>query len=98
MNMKKQNDLSDTKRSIQLNDNENYFYTHDMGCSASLVSVGFELISLNRQNPQKVLFIFKRKIGIDEAVNNYFEDKLSVNARTLIDNIKNLKNRIYSSL
>lgn len=83
---------------IPLDDHQNYFYTYDLGCSAALISVGFELISLDKQNQRKVLFIFKRKVGIDDAVNDYFSDRLEVSARKLFDNTKMLKNRIYSSL
>ena len=83
---------------IPLDDNKNYFYTFDLGCSAALISMGFELISLDKQNPRKVLFIFSRKKNIDEVVNDYFSGRLKVSGRVLFDNIKMLKNRIYSSL
>lgn len=73
-----------------------YFYTFDLGCSATLISIGFELISLDKGNPRKVKFIFMRNSSIEEAVNNYWSDKLKVNARTFFDNLKMLKNRIYS--
>jgi len=98
MNRNKQLNMIGNKKSNPIENPENYFFTYDLGCTASLISSGYELLSLNKQNPKKVLFIFKRKNGIDEAVNNYFGDKLKVNARTLIDNIKMIKNRIYSSL
>lgn len=73
-----------------------YFSTYDLGCAAALVSAGFELVSLDKENPRKALFVFRRKINIDETVNDYFVDKLNIKARTLFDNIKMLKNRIYS--
>jgi len=86
----------------KLNDNSDNqidnFSTFDLGCSAALVSVGFELISLDKQNPRKVLFIFAKKAGIDQTVNDYFSGKLKVSARTLFDNTKMLKNKIYSSM
>ncbi len=72
--------------------------TYDLGLSAALVSSDFELLSLNKENPRKVQFIFLRRSGIDEAVNAYFSGKLEVSARALFDNTKMLKNRIYSSL
>ena len=75
----------------------NNFSTYDLGCSAALISVDFRLISLDKENPRKVLFIFKNENGLDDAVNGYFSDKLKVSARTLFDNIKMLKNRIYSN-
>ena len=82
-----------------ISDNQiNYFSTFDLGSCAALISVGFELTSLDKQNPHKVLFVFKKKIGVEEAVNDYFSGNLKVSARTMFDNIKMLKNRIYSSL
>jgi len=83
---------------ILLEDQVNTFSTFDLGCSAALTSIGFELISLDKKNPRKVMFIFRDKTGVEKAINDYFSDKLEVNARTLFDNIKMLKNRIYSNL
>ena len=79
-----------------LGDYMNYFYTFDLGCSAALISADFELVSLNKQNPRKVQFIFRRKVDIEKAVDNYWANKLKVKARTFFDNVKMLKNRIYS--
>lgn len=98
MTKKTKNGQQEDYKYIPLNDQTNYFYTYDLGCSAALICVGFELISLDKQNPRKVLFIFKRKVGIDETANDYFSDNLLVSARNLFDNSKMLKNRIYSSL
>jgi hypothetical protein len=60
--------------------------------------VGFELVSLDKTNQRKCLFVFEKKVGIEEKVNDYFSGKLKVSARALLDNMKMLKNRIYSSL
>ncbi len=72
------------------------FTTYDLGCSAALISAGYDLVFLDKSNSKKVRFIFPKKVGINEAVNEYWSDKLTVNARTLFDNVKMLKNRIYS--
>lgn len=82
--------------SEKLTDNNNYFYTYDLGCSAALISLGFELISLDRSNPRKVQFVLCQKNGMKSIINDYWADRLKVNARTFFDNIKMLKNRIYS--
>ncbi len=81
---------------IPLDDHTNYFYTFDLGCSAALISAGFELVSLDKANPRKVQFIFRREIGIKKVVDDYWADRLEVKARTFFDNVKMLKNRIYS--
>jgi hypothetical protein len=78
---------------------ENYaefFYTFDLGCASALVSGGFLLVSLDKGNPKKVQFIFQRVAGIENAVDDYWTDRLEVKARTYFDNVKMLKNRIYS--
>ncbi len=87
----------------QLQSNENYltnpqdyFCSFDLGCCAALLSIGYELETLNKDNPRKVAFILKRANGIDIAINNYWSSDLKVDARTYFDNIKMLKNRIYS--
>ena len=73
------------------------FSTFDLGVAAGLRSVGFSLKDLNRSNPKKVQFCFAYEAGIEEASADYFGDQLQVNARTYFDNIKNLKNIIYTS-
>jgi hypothetical protein len=72
------------------------FLTFDLGLATCLVSLGYELWNLDKTNPKKVQFIFKRADGIDMVVNDYWQDDLKINARTLFDNQKMLKNRIYS--
>jgi len=81
---------------IPLDDQTNYFYTFDLGCSAALISAGFELVSLDKTNPRKVQFIFRREVGIEKVVDDYWADRLEVKARAFFDNMKMLKNRIYS--
>lgn len=81
----------------KLNTNDHYF-TYDLGCSSALICAGFELVSLDKTNPRKVQFIFKREVGIEDIVNDYWADRLEVKARTFFDNTKMLKNQIYSSV
>lgn len=71
------------------------YYTHDLGCAAALVSVGFMLVELDKENPHKVGFIFRGDEKLNKATEDYFSDRLIVNARTFFDNLRMLKNRIY---
>ena len=73
------------------------FFTYDLGCAATLVSLGYDLDSLDKSNPRKVNFVFCWKSGIEKTVNLYWSNQLDIKARSLFDNIKMLKNRIYSS-
>ena len=72
------------------------FLTYDIGLSAALITLGYELIDLEKSNIKKVQFIFIRDTGIDNAINNYWNGDLQLDARTLFDNLKRVKNQIYS--
>lgn len=81
---------------VPLNDHTNFFYTFDLGLSAALISVGFSLVSLDRENLRKVQFVFRCGDGMDEVVDAYWADRLEVKSRTYFDTLKMLKNRLYS--
>jgi hypothetical protein len=80
---------------------EGHFNTYDLGLSSALVSLGYEIVAIDKTNPRKAQFVFKKQdasLGeIDEDIKRYWDGKLSIDARRLIDNMKMLKNRLYSS-
>jgi hypothetical protein len=53
-------------------------------------------LSLDKANPRKALFVFKREDGIEDFANQYFTDQLQVKARSFFDALKALKNKLYS--
>ncbi len=77
-------------------DTSSEWSTYDLGVSAALLCSGFELLYLERDNPRKVLFVFRNAAHIDDTANAYFADRLKLNARSFFDQIKALKNRLYS--
>lgn len=77
-------------------DPSSLFTTYDLGVSAALLCLGFKLLRLDRNDPRKVLFVFRREPKIEESANQYFSDQLRVKARSFFDSIKALKNKIYS--
>lgn len=81
---------------VPQDDHGHFFYTFDLGLSAALVSVGFSLVSLDRENLRKVKFVFRRADGMDGVIDAYWADRLEVKARTYFDATKMLKNRLYS--
>lgn len=72
------------------------FLTFDLGLASALATLGYELWEIDKANPSKAQFIFRRDVGIDNAINDYWNNNLMVNARALIDNQKMIKNRLYS--
>ena len=72
------------------------FSTYDLGLATVLITLGYELLELDRTNPKKVRFVFKEGKDIEKVMIDYFNDKIKLPALTLFNNQKNLKNRIYS--
>lgn len=73
-----------------------YFSTPDIGLASVLLSLDFKLDALDRTNPLKVLFIFQREQGIDEAVQGFWQKTLLLEPQILLLNLKVLKNRLNS--
>lgn len=68
----------------------------DLGCAAALVTADFELLTLDRANPRKVRFLYRREAGIEKVADDFWSDRLEQKSRSFWDNVKNLKNRLYS--
>ena len=68
---------------------------YDLGASAALLCRGFKLISIDKTNARKALFVFRKTKEIDKVANSYFADQLGLNARQFFDQIKALKSRLY---
>jgi hypothetical protein len=72
------------------------FLTFDLNLASVLITLGYELLVMDKANPRKVKFIFKREKNIEQVMADYFDDKIKLPAQSLFNNQKNLKNRIYS--
>jgi len=77
-------------------DSASVFTTYYIGVSTALLCAGFELLDIEKSNPKKALFVFRGEDGIEETANDYFANKLKVKARSFADNLKALKNKLYS--
>ena len=88
--------IKSPEKNFSLNDPAFVFTTYDIGVSTALLCADFELLAVEKSNPRKALFVFRRKVGVEEVANKYFADKLEVKARSFFDNLKALKNKLYS--
>jgi hypothetical protein len=71
------------------------YSTYDLGLATALVTWGYELVDMDKENPKKVSFVFKVDENIDGVVDDFFNNKLMVSASQYFNNQKMLKNRIY---
>lgn len=87
--------MTPKKESKSLGSSEQ-FITYDIGLAAAMVTLGYTLWDVDRGNPRKSQFIFQRDEHIDSKINEYWDDKLDLPVRSFYDNLKMLKNRLYS--
>lgn len=72
--------------------------TADLGFAATLVSLGYPIIDLEKTTSRRVYFCFYEPPAFIEIENNYWSKNLAVDAYTLGQNIKLLKNRLHAGL
>lgn len=72
------------------------YSSFDIGLITALISKGYLLIAVDKTDRRKARFLIQRTSGIDAHINNYWDGKLVVDARSYFDNLKMLKNRLYS--
>ena len=77
-----------------------YWATFDLGLAAGLLSKGFKLVDLDRANPHKVQLIFLRKGEgeIEKLAQDYWNNNFQVDALSYFNNVKKIKNQLYSSV
>jgi hypothetical protein len=95
-NKKKKSSANEEWKYIPLDDPSVVFTTYDLGVSTALLCAGFQLLSVEKDNPRKALFIFQKADGIKDIADRYFSDRLEVKARSFFDHLKALKNKLYS--
>lgn len=82
---------------MTININTNRFSTFDLGLATALITCGHRLIKLDNTNPTKIRFVFEEDKDIEQVMLKYWDGKLKVSALSFFNNLKTLKNRLYSS-
>lgn len=78
--------------------NENYYSTSDLSLAATLLCLGYKLEALDRHDSRRAVFIFNRDKALDNFLEAYWGDNLTVNPRTYFDALKSLKTRLYDQV
>jgi hypothetical protein len=76
--------------------NENAFFeTSDLALASALCCVGASLDGLDKTNPRRAVFIFRREKGLDDLIAAYWGRTLKVDAMGYFLAQKQLKARLY---
>ena len=76
---------------------DEFFSTTDLGIAAALLTENFELLNLDKSDPRKVRFVFRRDDGIIKVADDFWSNRLEQKVRSFWENVKVLKNRLYSN-
>ena len=79
-----------------LEDYPNPFSSYDIGMCAGLVSVGYQLLHIDKSKGAKALFLFENSDEIVESAQQYWRGELQVDALAYFNALKNIKNQLYS--
>lgn len=76
---------------VNVND---YYSTSDLALAAAL-SLFCPVDSIDRQNPHKAFFLFKKDKTLEELIEAYWKGEIKVNPSTYFNQLKIIKARLY---
>lgn len=71
-----------------------YYSSADLGLS-TVISLFYPIDFIDKSNPQKAVFNFKREPGLDDLVANYWARRLQIEPQSLLNQLKAIKTRLY---
>lgn len=73
----------------------NYYYTSDLAL-ATAISLWYPIDAIDRQNPRKASFLFKRNAKLYELLEAYWKRELKIEPQEYFNQLKAIKARLYS--
>jgi len=73
-----------------------YYSTSDLALTTA-ISLWYPLDSIDKSNPKKALFLFRREDGLDEFIEGYWRGEIKVEPREYFNQLRNIKSRLYGS-
>ncbi|RJO60240.1 hypothetical protein C4544_05715 [candidate division WS5 bacterium] len=74
---------------------QDYFETSDFPLAITLICQGFVIENFDTVEPRKIKFLFAETEVLLKTVNNYWNNKISVNPKVFFNAQKELKSRMF---
>ena len=74
--------------------NDNYYRTSDFALITTL-SLFHPICSVDKTDPKRALFAFKRDKNLTELIESYWQGELKVDPQKFFNQLREIKNRIY---
>jgi hypothetical protein len=78
-----------------MNSKTNIYSTSDLTLAA-VISLYYPIFSIDKSNPNKVVFIFKKEKNLDLIIEKYWKEELRIEPIKYSGVLKKIKNRIYN--
>jgi len=72
------------------------YFSSDLAL-VTAISLYYSVEAIDRTNPSKAEFIFKREQGLDQIIEQFWRKELQVDALTYFNQLKLIKARLYES-
>lgn len=73
---------------------QNLYGSADLGLAAAIY-LSYPLEAIDKQNPRKATFYFKRDAGLDELVASYWRKEITVEPQSYFNALRVIKTRLY---
>jgi len=80
----------------QILEEKDFFRSHDLALSATIF-LFYPLEAIDRENPHRAEFLFRRDPALDELVQSYWRGELKVNPAAYFNALRVIKARLYSA-
>jgi hypothetical protein len=77
---------------LKIND---YYSTSDLALATAL-SLWFPVEAIDKTNPHKAIFLFKRNEELDQLLEAFWRRELKVEPQAYFNQLKAIKSRLYS--
>ena len=74
--------------------NDTCFQTSDLSL-VTAISLFYPIDAIDRSNPNRIVFSFKRENGLDELIQGFWSNDLKVSPLLYFNQLKVVKSRIY---
>lgn len=72
-----------------------YYSTYDLAL-VTTISLYHPIDSIDKDNPRKSIFVFKRSKKLDELIEAYYGRELKIEPQEYFNQLKTIKSRLYS--
>jgi hypothetical protein len=72
--------------------------TRDIYLAVALFSTGHNLLNVDKANPRRAVFVFEHDSTIEDHVELFFMHKLPNDTRSILENLKSLKDMLYAGV